>query len=74
MKLVSVKARDLSKGDVARGVNHSRIVTGPPVRVINVRPIGDDRVRVSYVIIGIWSNGWRDIEADRTVTVEREGK
>jgi hypothetical protein len=29
----------LEPGDITRGVNHSRIITGPPVRVLKVRSL-----------------------------------
>lgn len=71
MMLHACQIADIAPGDIVRGVNHSRIVTGPPVRVTSARPIGAGRIRVGYVIIGVWSHGWRDLDASRGVTVER---
>lgn len=70
--LVHKKAEDIEPGDLVRGINHSRIVTGPPVRVIRIRAIGYglDVIRVSYFIIGRNEYGWRDISIERGVTVE----
>lgn len=35
----SCRADALQPGDIARGVNHSRIMTGPPVRITGTRII-----------------------------------
>jgi hypothetical protein len=35
----SCRAHELQPGDLARGVNHSRIMTGPPVRIIRARTV-----------------------------------
>lgn len=72
--LVHSTAGDLKSGDLVRGINHSRIVTGPPVRVIRLR-VPDvrnapDVIRISYFILGRNEFGWRDVPCDRGVTVE----
>lgn len=70
--LCSAHLNEVAEGDLVRGINHSRIITGPPVRVKAVRPIANGRLRVSYVLVGIWTCGWRDLPADRGVTIERK--
>lgn len=75
--LVGAVASDLQPGDLVRGLTHSRIVTGPPVRVVRTRVIGAPGgvchiIRVSYFIVGKNEYGWRDVSPDRTVTVERD--
>ena len=72
MKLHHCHVSDLVVGDVTRGINHTRILTGPPVRItgLYMAPKRGQR-RVRYLILGRFVFGWRDVDNDRPVTVER---
>jgi hypothetical protein len=71
--LARVSVSELEVGDVARGVRDPKMITGAPVRILNVKHIGDGRYRVSYHIIGSgWAPGWRNLDGSRSVTLDRE--
>lgn len=70
-QLTTITVSELEPGDLARGVNHSQIITGAPVRIRTLRHLGGGTYRVTYQIIGGGhAPGWRDLDGSRTVTID----